>query len=329
MNRLTGTGIIALALLLSVSFSGFAQTPPDLGDIQRGVADFSKNLAISLPLNASLGMNWADAYIGKLFPSLPPHFGVGVSFGVSSMEMSVMKELADNLGSKLPFNSKKMILPAYTGEARIGGFFIPFDFGVKFGYLPPIKIWGTDMDANFMLIGADIRYAILDGKSKPVVPNISLGVGFNYLKGSVGGKAGASKDIAFDIYNIHLTQPEVNLEWKTMVLDVKLQLSKTILILTPYIGAGMSYAKSSSGYSVDAIVSGDVSRIKGYLSQNGLADMDVDTSGISSIVTDKAFNFRVYGGLALNMVAFKLDLTGLYSIRDNNFGASVGFRFQL
>lgn len=329
MNKLTRTGIIILALLMSISLSVFAQTLSDLGEIQKEVVDFSENLAKSMPLNASLGLNWADAHIGKLFPSLPPHFGVGLSFGVTTMEMSVIKDLAGHLGYKVPFNSKKMILPAYTGEARIGGFFLPFDIGAKVGYLPPIKIWGTDLNANFLLIGADIRYALLDGKSKPVIPSLSLGVGVNFLKGSIGGKAGESNEIAFGIYRIQLDQPDVNLEWKTVVLDIKMQLSKTILVLTPYVGLGVSYAKSHVGYSVEANISGDINEIKGFLNQYGLADMDVGAKGISSIITDKAFNFRIYGGLALNMMAFKLDFSGLYSIRDNNFGVSVGFRFQL
>ena len=324
MNRRIKTVILGILLILGVSLSVPAQSLPDLKEVQLCVDDFAEGLAKTLPFNSAMGLNWADAYIGKFMPSLPPHFGVGGSFGITTMDLPVMETLMGFFGYSFPFSISKTILPVYTAEARIGGFFLPFDVGVKFGYLPPLGLWGTSLNMKYLLLGADIRYAILD---KPVLPKISIGVGFNYLSGGVGGK-GETRTIAFGSDSITLDKPDVNLEWDTYSIDFKAQISKAFLIITPYLGIAGNYAWSSAGYSVDAGVSwtGD---IKEYLKQNGLADMDLSSTGVSSTIKNSAFNARAFGGFSVNLMVFKLDFTGLYSFRDSNYGASLGARFQM
>ena len=317
--------IIAAVLIAGINFSAFGQAV-DLRDLQKGVASFSQDLSKSLPFNSSLGLNWSDAYIGKLIPSVPPHFGVGGSFGFTTMKLPIVKKLAGYLGYNLPFDTDRMFLPAYTAEGRVGGLFLPFDVGFKFGYLPQVGLWGKDMTMNYLLVGGDIRYAILDGT---ILPKISVGVGLNYLSGGVGGKVGNSQTINYDSKSITLEKPDVNLKWDTLSLDLKVQISKSFFIITPYLGLGGSYAWSKAGYSVDATVTGDINDIKSYLSSIGLDSMDVSSAGISSTVKNTDFGFRAFGGFSLNLVVFRFDLTGLYSFLDQNYGASFGFRFQL
>jgi len=321
--------IFSFLLFAGITLNGFT-ADFSLSGLQKGVSDFSGELAKSLPFNSSLGLNWSDAYIGKLIPSAPPHFGVGGSFGFTTMDLGVVKTLAGYLDYSLPFDMNKMFLPAYTAEARIGGFFLPFDVGFKFGYLPPVGLGGTGMNMNFLLVGGDIRYAVLDGK---VLPKISLGFGINYMKAGVGGKAGSEQtfnfDIASDHYYIKLEQPDINLNWDTFALDFKVQISKSILIITPYLGIGGSYAWSSAGYSVDAKVTGDTEKVKEYLNSLNLNGIDINNANISSTVKNSAFNLRVFGGLSFDLSVIRLDLTGLYSFLDQNYGASFGIRFQL
>ena len=340
MSKQIKTGILALFLILTVSISGFtAETP--LTDLQNGVAAFSESLAKSLPLNASIGLNWADAYIGKLFPSAPPHFGVGGAFGITTMELPKVKDLAGFLGYNIPFDVDKMILPAYTVEARIGGFFLPFDLGVKFGKIPETALWGTSLKIDYLLVGGEIRYALLD---KPILPKISLGVGLNYLKGGFGADIGARQEFTYNDGSPHtlaIEKPALNFRWETTSLDFVAQISMPILIITPYAGLGASYSWSNSGYSIDADISygtpgstaaisqQNINSIKAFLKSAGLEDMEVSESGISSMAENNAFNFRIFGGLSFNLTVIKIDLTALYSVRDTNFGGSLGLRFQL
>ena len=318
MNKRIKIRILAFLLILAVSASGFAIS---LDDLQKGVNDFSESLAKSLPFNSSLGMNWSDAYIGKFFPSMPPHFGVGGSFGVTTMEQPVMKTLMGYFGYAFPIDFEKVIFPAYAAEARIGGFFLPFDVGVKFGYLPPLDMWGTNLKMNYLLVGGDIRYAIVDAK----ILKFSLGAGVNYMKGSVGAKVGGTQEFTFNgTETLELESPEIELQWETVSLDFKAQVSFHLLFITPYVGLGGSYAWSSAGYSADAPLNFNSSfkeDIEKYL--------DLKNTSISSTIKNNDFSFRTFGGLSFNFAIFKLDLTALYNFRDQNYGGSLGFRFQL
>jgi len=322
MKKQTRIALLAILLIAKISLSGFAQAT-ELRDLQRAAANFSSSLADSLPLNSSLGLNWSDAHIGKLFPSIPPSFGVGVSLGFTTIELSDMNTLADYLGfGGLP-NMNRMPFPGYTVEARIGGLFLPFDIGFKFGYLPSLEF--SNFSIDYFLIGGDIRYAILN---RPFLPRVSVGVGFNYMRGSIGGSAGSGMSFSGGGHTIDISSPDVNLNWSTRSLDFTLQVSQSFLIVTPYLGLGATYAWSRTGYEVRANVSGQVDEVNTYLSSQGI-DMDVSSTGMSSDFNNTAFGFRVFGGISLNMAVIRLDFTGIYSFLDGNYGASIGLRFQL
>ncbi|MCL2832222.1 MAG: hypothetical protein FWD78_03545 [Treponema sp.] len=339
MNLFRKKAFLLIFILIFAVFSAYAVDNP-IDDLQKNVVDLSTTLAKSLPFNSALGLNWSDAYIGKFFPSLPPHFGVGGTFGVTTLDMPALKGVADLLGYQIPTNpllTGKMIIPAWAAEARIGGLFLPFDVGVKFGTLPSIKMMGIPYSMKYTMAGADIRWAVLDGKSNLLLPNLSIGVGFNYLSGGIGASIGS--DTSFDIAGKALTisKPQINLLWETKGIEAKAQISKQILILTPYIGVGAGYSWSQAGYDVkaDTTYDGDPidpdvkAVIKQYLTDNGLQQMTVAMDGISSIIKNEAWNFRAFGGVSFNILILKLDLTLMYNLIDTQLGASLSARVQL
>lgn len=325
---------IVLCLLAIFLVTGIATAQSNLGEIQQAAAGFSEDIAKALPFNSSLGLNWSDAYIGQF-----PHFGVGFAVGATTMKLASIQTLAGYFDTSIPLDiGGKMPVPAYTVEGRIGGFVLPFDIGLKAGFLPTTAIQSINLD--YLMAGADVRYAVLDGVKNSSLPTVSIGAGVNYLKGGVGGSAGAAQTITFDYQGAHtlaLTEPDVNLTWNTVALDLKAQVSKTFSIVTPYLGVGGSYAWTNSGYSVDsditfdgnAVTQEDITTINGYLQQLGLEPVDVTVDGIASVLKESAFNARVYGGLSINIKAFRIDLTGLFNLLDQNYGASLGLRFQL
>jgi hypothetical protein len=329
----------------------------DLQNLQTQVGDFSETLAKSLPFNSALGLNWADAYIGKFFPSLPPHFGIGASAGFTTMDFEAFDKLLDQFGAYLPQALKlgQMMLPAYTVEARIGGFFLPFDVGLKFGMLPGVGSDSASM--KYTLLGGEVRYAVLDGKNKLILPNVSVSAGVNYLSGQFTSKIGTEK--TFDLPNspsyadingptpstswdytqshpLALTQPTVGLQWESVSLDFKAQISKSFLIVTPYLGVGISHAWSSAGYTVDTTLSYDGQplndAVKGYINTsflNGVEGIDFTDKGLASILEVNGWGSRAFGGLSFNLAVFRLDLTGMYNFPDGNYGVTLGTRFQL
>jgi hypothetical protein len=342
-----------LGMALCTAASSFSI---ELKDLQNQVGDFSGTLIKSLPFNSALGLNWADAYIGKFFPSLPPHFGAGASLGFTTMNFDAFDKLLDQFGAYFPRELKlgQMLFPGYALEARIGGFFLPFDVGLKFGTLPDVGSDSASM--KYTLLGGEVRYAVLNGKDNLLLPNVSVSAGVNYLSGQFTTKIGEGR--AFELPNspsssdltsglpstswtmqnrtLELTSPTVGIQWETVSLDFKAQVSKSFFIVTPYVGIGATHAWSSAGYAVKSEVTYDGDPVEGavkdYINDtllSGVTGISFNDDGFGSILEEAGWGFRIFGGLSFNLAVFRLDLTGMYNLLDSNYGITLGTRFQL
>jgi hypothetical protein len=308
-------------------------------DLQESVSEFSRLFAEALPLNSTIGLNWSDAYIGQLL-GIPPRLGIGFSVGTTFINLDAINNLMSMFGESLPVNNLKagLPLPAYTIEGRIGGIILPFDAGVKVGIIPDNSIpilqeYGIGLD--YLLVGGDIRYALLRGKTFPL--KLSVGVGLNYMEGKI------SKNLPVNVptfefidplenntYMLTMTNPDLNLRWKTTNLEFKAHASIPLLIFTPYAGIGVSYAWSEAGYEVksrimvnDEPINDEIRRILSYYGIH-----DVTNDGFSSIIRNEGMNYRVFGGLSINVAVLRFDFTAMYNLKDS-FGFTFGARFQL
>jgi hypothetical protein len=340
-----GKILCLFAVILLISTPVFSQVPEfGLGDLKNTFNDFSSALANSLPFNSTMGLNWSDAYIGQ-FLDLPPHFGIGITTGFTTMDFGSLNDLLNMFGvNALDKINGGFPLPGYTIDARIGGFILPFDIGFKFGFLkinPDIlnnllKTDIPDFSMDYLLIGGDLRYALVKGKTIPF--NLSLGAGFNYLKGGISMPVPGAADLSFNITNnriLNIPKPELGLNWQTKSLDFKVQASLKVLVLTPYIGFGASHAWSSAGYGV-------TSNINVTDSSNNPVPLDEAKSAIESFGIDgvsskgfshseevKGWSFRTFGGFSINLALVKFDITGMYDFISKCYGFTFGTRFQL
>ena len=329
-------------ITVCVALPGFSQAPT-IEDLQTGAENMAKTLSAVLPFNSTLGLNWSDAYIGQLL-GVPPHFGVGVSAGATTVQSDEMKVLLDTLGVDTGDFPGLLPIPAAAAEARIGGFSLPFDIGVKAGYIPS-SLGSTIQDAtgglnmDYLSAGADLRFALITGNI--LLPRVSLGVGVNYMKGGLSTTISEEQSFTFSDgpteHTIAASDPELGLSWETTTVDLKAQVSKGILIFTPYAGLGASYGMSKAGYFVKSdikydghtITDTELQTIKDTLSANGITPPDISATEISSYFENNGWAFRAFGGLSLNIVVVRVDLTGLYNFSDASYGGSVGVRFQL
>jgi hypothetical protein len=324
--------VVALIMVLGTLIPAFSQN--FLGDLQDNTNKFADSLAKSLPFNSVIGLNWSDAYIGQLF-GVPPHFGIGVSGGITTMDYGVVEKLLGDFSVSMPFSLNRMIIPGYTVEVRIGGLILPFDGGFKFGILPGVNL-RDNFKLDYTLVGGEIRYALLRGKG--VLPKVSLGFGINYLAGGIRTSAGG-KSFVFGTSPAHtltLENSELNLSWFTTTYDFKAQISKSFFIITPYLGLGTSFAQSKAGYTVDSRLSYDgspvseVNQIIEDLKGAGISGIDFnDAEGFSSFHAISGWGLRIFGGFSLNIAVLKLDFTGMYNFLDSNYGGSFGIRIQL
>jgi len=298
----------------------------DVNDLQKNVASFAEDMSKSLPFYSTIGLNWSDANIGSF-----PHFGIGLSTGLTTMDNKSINKMMTSFGipeiKKLPLiGNSRFPLPAYTIDARIGLPVIPVDFGFKFGYLFPK--WGKsliDIEIRNMLIGADVRYAVVNSKIIPI--RFSVGLGFNHLNGGITYSA-PSLNFTDTASGLNLDANKVDILWSTTNIELKMQVSFPFRIITPYAGAGIIYAFSSSaGYRASCLekISDDDKKRLEKLDVTGTS-----TNNFETIYKYKnSFNTRVFGGLSFNLAYVRLDLTGMYEFLGKNFGATLGLRFQM
>jgi hypothetical protein len=337
-----------------VAFGAFAQTTPpfDFATIQSDFNNFAQAVANSLPYNASIGLNWADAYIGSLF-ALPPHLGIGITVGATTIPYDaiepILTTLGTDLGPDMAFAKKVGFpIPGYTIDARVGGIILPFDVGVKLGVIEPgmLEKLKVGFDANYLLAGADIRLALIQGD----ILRMSVGAGYSFMRGMIGlpGLLGGDQSTQITVpdpanptqnvnYSLVLSDPNLNLNWQTNVIDIKAQASLFLLIFTPYIGVDASYGNSSAG--------GGLSSTLTMKDQFGnpvdLTQQQIDylaTQGIT-FQKDQGFTFdatgksgwalTVFGGASLNLLILRLDLGVSYNLTSGSYGATVNVRAQL
>jgi hypothetical protein len=335
---------VIFLLVLWCAFPVFSQSQISYDDLVKEFEDFTDGVATTLPFNSIMGLTWSDAYIGNF-----PHFGVGITAGVAFMPYGNFEETIEGLGVNLDDieddEIKNMLqglglpFPAIALEGRLGGFFLPFDMGIKLGYIP------QDLDLPFMqgilidylLIGADVRYRLIKGAL--VIPTVSVGGGFTFQYGSIDipNVLEGTQEVTSIAggHTLSLSDPALNFNWKTFVIDLKAQASWNVLLFTPYVGAGFSYApyavagggmKAKVYFDGSEITDDQIDMIEDYYDE--APDLN-DGQILVQASTPAAWSLRAFGGVSFNFLMMRLDLLGLYNVASGSLGASLNLRVQL
>ena len=138
----------------------FAQTGPNLTQLQNDFQQLTTDVANVLPTASTIGLNWSTAYVGQLL-----HFGVGVAGGAVFAPTTGFDKLAADPGIPNPLAQSGLEgqpgvgipIPAAVVEARLGGLILPFDIGAKIGYIPSTVDLSTvlpgGMNVDFTMVG--------------------------------------------------------------------------------------------------------------------------------------------------------------------------------
>ena len=289
--------IFAIILFAAVAGGVSAQNAEFTGYLDSFLGDINK----SLP-DTSVAGTWSDGYIGQLI-SLPPHLGLGVSCAVSRFPLASLTSVASAAGASidipdaLSLGGGFLINPAI--ELRIGGFVLPFDLGVRFSMLASDEWY--DIDLEYYTLSVDLRYAII--KENIILPDIVVGLGWYFTTGSIdyGFNVDELNTAGFDTAGLD-GKKNLGIDFHTNVIELRAQVSKSLLIFTPYIGLTCYFAMSKSSYEI--------------LDENNTRE-------------DKLFGSRVYGGLSFNIFMVKLDVSASYNFVTQNWGGNLGARFQI
>ena len=314
-------------------------------DIDKAFESFTDTLTEVLPeTTTQLGV-WSDAYIGKLFPSAPPHFGVGVTVAGTFMNTKEFSSTAETIvneintkaaGASKDFNfsiPNTIPFPAYSINARIGGIILPFDVGVYGSYptVNSLKFEDFTGTITYYSFGGDIRYAVMKGST--LLPKLSVGAGYVYTHMALGADGTSTYTSDLSAYGIPgvttatiTANADMNTNFDLHTLFVQAQVSKKFFILTPY--AGMrAYVTSSKSHYDYAYTSTDESGGTSLAVPGGSGSEahDYNSNGFAW----GKIQPQLYAGLGLNIFFFDCTLGGCWNPRNNLWSANVSARFKL
>ncbi len=329
-----------LVLLVLLAASGAFGAAFTFSQFQSAFQDFANGAAGALPLEASVGLNWSDAYIGQF-----PHFGVGATVGAATIPFAAIQSAINTFGGSIPssvsfISNIGVPVPAYTLDARIGGFVLPFDIGFKFGYLPSGQLSNfgiNSFSADYLMVGADVRYALLQDNG--LSPGLSVGVGYTYMRGNIGVPGVLNGPITIGSvsyggtnHTIAFSDPSLNFFWNTSVIDAKVQLSKTLFIITPYIGLGASYGISNAGGGMQSAMQVD----GGPATQSQLDQINsafgtnytLQNPGFGVYAGASGFSARAFGGFSFNIFILKIGVGAEYEFMSGSMAGMANVRIQ-
>ena len=309
---------------LSISFADItndimtALSAPET--INSGMDDFADELGFAIPQSAVQQNVYAEAFIGNIFPGIPPHFAVGINAGLTHLDTSGLASAASAL--KIDGVNDSYYFPVFNADVRVGGVFLPFDVGLSFMMLDVSSLNSMDSSANFtaefFTFAVDARYALL--KDGLVTPAISVGLGYSINKGSFG----ASSDYA-----------EASVDYDVQTLYAQVQVSKTLNIpvvkigFTPFIGLRgvlKSYSNDWAWKITESSVVNAATLANVATSGSGTASGDFgDFSDIQP---------QIYGGLGFNFAVMQLTASVCADLRHlggdtNLWNGVLSLRFKL
>jgi len=303
------------ALTLAIAPAANAQS---IGTLTDGLNTFVSNATGSLPFASAAGLDWSDAYIGSIV-GVPPHFGFGLVTGATTIPGKTINPLITALGGSSSLGDVPIPLLAVNG--RIGGFILPFDVGLKISIVPPLSLNGYDV--TYQNYGFDVRYAVFEGE--PLLPDVSVGAGVDYFAAGLGAKYGSNVNYTYQGNTLSATAPQVKLDLSSVTFEAKAQVSKSLIILTPYLGLSALVGSSTAKATVTSTIT-TPGQTLAYWQQlvPGLT-----AAGFGKDNSSAGFGLKLFGGTSVNLFVFKLDLQGMYSILDGSYGGTLGARFQL
>jgi len=315
---------LAAAILTAVLAAAPAAAQSDIDLLTQGLSSFAEKTLPGLPFAASAGLDWSNAYVGPLFGGDFPylHGGVGGAIGVTTLPGEAVTPLFQAMGLD---GVEVFPMPYAVATLRLGGIILPFDFGLKAGFLP--EEYATQVAEGYRFryqnLGFDVRYSLMKGSFW--LPDISAGGGIHYLQ------IGVARDTENQYFwdgseTLSIENAKINLEMQATVIEAKAQISKTFFFLvTPYAGVSALLGSASALSGLEAVVTTTASDLSYWRDYQVYAT----PTGFQTEREAATFGVKIFGGFSANLLILKLDLQGMYNLTDGAVGGQLGARLQL
>lgn len=292
--------------------------------ITNGLDDFCDDLCDTIPNTQTLQNVWAQSWIGMLIPGI--HFGLGVDAGIAMLNVESLKDAASALSidaSDLPDN---LVFPTATLDARIGGFFLPFDIGFTISSIDSSKIGALDSAIDpcgfeYFSIGGDLRYKLLDTGGKVFNARVSVSAGGYYTKGSV------------DVSDSH-SSSKASMDYNSTMLFVGAQASAKALCFIPFLGTRIAFTKTKVDWDADAdwenILGTSVYDAAGYMDVANVVNWGILPSRFGGDASSGwKVRPQVYGGIGFDLFVIDLTISASYDIVAGIPGAALSLRLSI
>lgn len=345
---------IFAAILFASTACAFSQilNPAQKEKVSEGLTDFANEVMVAAPEAATQMNVWQEAHIGNLYPSIHPHFGGGLSLGGTAISMKGFKAAAEEIGQDfnalstfwstlgggthedIEFGSipDKFFLPTASLDLRIGGFVLPFDFGIfvimtnpnifalhlddpssiynmsqaiKFSFL------GFDGSIDYFSIGGDFRIRLFEENG--FIPMVSVGAGYAYTKGIV--KVHTDQENQIGAYTLN-TAMDLGFGYQTQVIFIQGQVSKDLSLLHLFAGVRgiLSNTTTDWNWSVDS---------RDETNTISISDSDsgcVTSTGLSDLHQDGKWDFsgiqpQIFAGCGFNLTKVQFTLSLCADVR--------------
>lgn len=281
-----------------------------------GLNDFTDVLVDVIPNTQGIQNVWASSWIGYILPK--PNFGFGINAGVSSMDISALTDTAEALGMSVSAPNT-LVFPTITADARVGGFFLPFDVGFVVSALDSSKL-GLDstldpISFNYFTVGGDIRYCVW--KMPIFKTRISVGAGLYHTEGTVEADDSSA---------------DAKLDFNSTTLSLSAQASAKFLFFTPFLGTRLMFSKTNVDWSVSGI---QWTSIIGSTYSDSIAKaisyglLPTSFSGGSSAGFFDNVRPVLYGGFAFNLLLLDVTFSGSYDFLAQIPSGAVSVRLSL
>jgi hypothetical protein len=314
-----------LALLGVMSLLAMQLPAQTLGQLSDALDSFTSETPKSLPFAAGAGIDWSQAYIGNLLDTNFPfvHLGVGAQVGLTTISSDAVTPFLDLFYLKLPPGLKFLPLPFMVANARLGGLIIPFDVGIKAGFLPrELETALPGYTFSYQNFGIDARFPLV--REDFFLPTISVGGGVSVMGAGVEALVGQTVTIAGPSGSVELTDPTLGLRFGAYNVEAKIQISKNILwLFTPYAGASVAYGNGTA----EAFLESKSVNLTGQTSD--WSSIRVDDRGIHRQGELGSLSLKAYGGMSFDVLILHVDAQAMVDLLSESVGLSVGARVQL
>ncbi len=299
----------AASINTATASSGFSST---YSTLTGSLNSFSSALLDSVQAGSTMQNQYANAYIGQIFPGF--HFGAGLNVGAASLDFSSFGDALTKIGMGDLGLPETLAFPSLTADLRIGGIILPFDVGFTVMKLNTADLGLQDrlngIALDYFVIGGDVRYCIWKTGLGPLNVKASITGGFYYTSVDFNYEAdgmGADMDLGIGTFTLGA------------------QASAKFLFLVPYVGARLLFSTGHRNWSVTsdwvvALLGGDKT----------MASLLPKTfSGGSTVGFFDNIRPQLYAGLGIDL--FVVDITAgiSYTAISNVVGATVSLRFAL